>query len=84
MAKLLIVLAVSAVISIATCYSVDRICSTVSANARDLADGQAVLAKDHDAIMRTLADVRAAAADNNRMLTFIYNMAKNQNPDLGR
>ena len=89
MPKLVMIIVAVVIVSVSMCYTANRICNTIDRKAGDLSI-------QHDAMMDVLNEVRITARDTNdkvsdtngkvrdlsEKITFLYNMVRNQNPDL--
>lgn len=89
MPKLVMIIVAVVIVSVSMCYTANRICNTIDRKAGDLS-------VQHDAMMDVLNEVRITARDTNdkvsdtnekvrdtnEKITFLYNMVRNQNPDL--
>lgn len=89
MPKLVMIIVAVVIVSVSMCYTANRICNTIDRKTGDLSI-------QHDAMMDVLNEVRITARDTNdkvsdtngkvsdmsEKITFLYNMVRNQNPDL--
>ncbi len=82
MPKFVMIIIAVIVVSISMCYTANRICNTIDKKVGGLSDEHSVLMKDHEALMGVANETRITAKDTNEKITFLYNMVKNQNPDL--
>ena len=83
MVRLAISLVIVCVICGAMCYMTNKICKTVDNNKIILSAEHSVLMKDHEDMMKAMLSTRMIAnenskvlSENNKMLRFIYDMAK--------
>lgn len=82
MGKFILILAAVIVICMTVCYTTSRVCGTIDSKAHSLSNEHEVLMKDHEALMGVANETRITVRENNKMLTYLYNMARNQNPDV--
>lgn len=82
MAKIIIILITTLIVCFTVCYTTNRVCKSIDSRANGLSNEHEVLMKDHEALMGVANETRITAKDTNEKITFLYNMVKNQNPDL--
>ena len=82
MPKFVMIIVAIIVVSVSMCYTANRICNTIDKRAGGLSNEHEVLMKDHEALMGVANETRITVKDTNEKITFLYNMVKNQNPDL--
>lgn len=93
MAKIILIFVATIVVCATLCYTTSRVCDTIDSKftsvnsnidtkTEGLSKEHEVLMKDHEALMGVANETRITARENNKMLTYLYNMARNQNPDV--
>ena len=82
MGKFILILVAVIVVCITICYTTSRVCDVIDSKTNSLSNGHEVLMKDHEALMRISNETCLTVKDTNEKITFLYNMIKNQNPDL--
>ena len=89
MARMLVVLAIVAVVAFSLCYIANRACSAIEASSRTRANEHATLVKDHAEIKEMLRGLKdgqdqngEVIRQNNEMLKTIYGIAtRSPNPE---
>ena len=96
MPKLVMIIVAVVIVSVSMCYTANRICNTIDRKAGDLSiqhdammdvlNEVRITARDtNDKVSDTngkVSDTNGKVRDMSEKITFLYNMVRNQNPDL--
>lgn len=76
-------MATTLVVCLTLVYVVGRVCDTMDqGNSKAVESRHIQLTSQHEAILTQLDGIRQTADDTHRMTSYLYNMARNANPDV--